>query len=460
VRFGTIIVLSFAAAWGASSELASGEFTSYDSIKAVLDEFARSLPAGLGNPNPARWDAWNRKNDQAIRSRLERGDLDSMVNLLLFGTSFTKQPRIAIADLAAQARSGVLRQRVTDLVHGLAAPDGNERLEILRELILKKGFPLDTPHSQEEAGVFVMENLRRVLEEKRTFAARSMEAADSVKGASQDGAAPTLVERSGLFRDRGVSLDTGILATFSIDLALKRLKQRGVIKGPIARVAVIGPGLSFIDKDGPAAFDYFPLQTVQPFALIDSLLQLDLAGNGNLSLTALDISPLVIGHFQHARHQAEKNAGYVIQLPQDAARTWPPDLENYWRNLGARVGTEVKPLPAPQVFPGLRTRAIQIRPEVILECQAAGLDMVAQRLSLPPQERYDLVVATNVFLYYDRFQQALALQNVASMMKPGGLLLSNDALPVLPSSGMHLEGITAISDGGAGRDAVAAYRKQ
>ena len=133
MRLGAIILLSFAAARGASPE-----FASYDSIKSVLDGFAGSLPAGLANPNPSKWNAWNRKNDQAIRSRLERGDLDTLINLLLFGTSFTKQPRIAIPDLAERARSGVLRQRVTDLVHGLAAPDGNERLAILREVVLKR----------------------------------------------------------------------------------------------------------------------------------------------------------------------------------------------------------------------------------------------------------------------------------------------------------------------------------
>jgi hypothetical protein len=45
-------------------------------------------------------------------------------------------------------------------------------------------------------------------------------------------------------------------------------------------------------------------------------------------------------------------------------------------------------------------------------------------------------------------------------MKPGGVLLSNDELPMRPASGMNLLGITAISHGGSGRDAIAAYRKQ
>jgi hypothetical protein len=441
---------------------ANPEFTPYNSVQAILDAFAGHLPADLAKPDPEKWSAWNRGNDRAIRTRLERGSLDSMVNLLLYGSSFTRQPRIGIADLAEQARSGVLNSRVQDLVRGLAAPGHNERLSVLREVVLRNGIDLDSPDGQVKAGVFVLENLKRVLEEKRTFATRSAQALHAAKNTVPAGTAGSIfAERSALFRDRGVSLDTGILADFSIDLALRRLKERGVLKPDrVTRVAVIGPGLDFTDKNELDAFDYFPPQTVQPFALINSLLQLNLAGTGNLSLSALDISPLVLGHLQRARQQAEKQRGYVIQLPQDAGRSWAPVLEDYWRDLGDRTGIEVKPLTPPGGLAGLRTRAVQIRPAVVLECHPVNLDIVAQRLDLAPEERYDLVIATNIFLYYDAFQQSLGLQNVASMMKPGAVLLSNDKLPVLPASGVGLIGVTAISDGGPGRDAVAAYRKQ
>jgi hypothetical protein len=79
---------------------------------------------------------------------------------------------------------------------------------------------------------------------------------------------------------------------------------------------------------------------------------------------------------------------------------------------------------------------------------------------LNAEERFDLIVATNIFVYYDAFQQALAMQNVSAMLRPAGILLANDELPVLPASGMELAGGTSISDGSAGRDAVVAYRKK
>jgi len=433
---------------------AEAVFTSYAEAKPVLAWLARELPPELAAPNQSKWDAWNRKNDRAIRTRLETGDLDSLVNLLLFGTSFTGQPRIRIEDMGAQARNGVLNARVADLVHGLAVPRGNERLAILRDLVLAKGVQFDSPEQRKQAGVFILQNLTRVLEEKRRFAERSTAAAAK----SPDSTERILAERSGLFRDRGVSLDTGILADYSVDLALQRVKQQGGL-GRVSRVAVIGPGLTFIDKDEAAAFDYFPPQTVQPFAALDSLLRLDLAGR-DVSLTVLDISPLVLQHLQRARQQASKSIGYTIQLPQDAARSWPADLEDYWRRLGDRVGSAVEPIAVPATFSGLKTRAFTVTPEMVLRCQAANFDMVAQRMKIPTGERFDLVVATNVFLYYDRFQQALAIENVAPMMKPGGLLLANDELPESPESGVHRSGVSAVTDGRAGRDAMAFYRKQ
>jgi chemotaxis methyl-accepting protein methylase len=49
------------------------------------------------------------------------------------------------------------------------------------------------------------------------------------------------------------------------------------------------------------------------------------------------------------------------------------------------------------------------------------------------EQAFDLVVATNVFIYYDVFEQALALSNVDAMLKPGGFLLANFSAPNLTS---------------------------
>ena len=253
------------------------------------------------------------------------------------------------------------------------------------------------------------------------------------------------------------SLDTSILPDFSLDQTLRDLKTRGVLReGQVARVAVIGPGLDFIDKNEQSGYDYYPQQTVQPFALYDSLQVLGLAKPGGLALSILDISPRVLDHLQHARERAGRNAPYVIQLPRDVARPWPPELIAYWHSLGDRVGTAITPIRPPALFQGLETRAVQIRPDVVLATHPVDLNIVLERLNLAPEARFDLIVGTNIFLYYDPFEQVLALENAGAMLKPGGLLLTNDKLPELPGGTMRQAGTTVVSTG----DAVGWYRRQ
>jgi hypothetical protein len=55
-----------------------------------------------------------------------------------------------------------------------------------------------------------------------------------------------------------------------------------------------------------------------------------------------------------------------------------------------------------------------------------------------------LIIGTNIFLYYGAFEQSLARANVASMLKPGGYLLSNDKLPDTVPSGLDQVMVTDI----------------
>ncbi len=432
-------------------------FTSYASAKPILDESTDLLPAELRNPNAAKWNAWSERQDKAIRARLRQGDLDSMVNLLLYGTSFTKQPRIKVEGLTEDSRAGILRARVDDLAAGLRSPGNSERLTFLNGLLRSQGID---PSAPGETGVFIYNNLQRVLQEMGSLAKRDEEA----KRLAQPDIDPSAIFtwRAGLLRDRGVSLDTSIFPNFSIEQALRDLQARGVLRaGQVARVAVIGPGLDFSDKNEEASYDYYPQQTLQPFALYDSLLRLGLGKANAVSMTILDISSRVIDHIQRARERATNNTGYVIQLPRELAHPWPADLTAYWRSLGDRVGAEVAPIRPPEIFSsrgqGVETRAVRIRPEVVLNCQPMDLNIVLERIHLAEADRFDLMVATNVFIYYDAFERSLALENAGAMLKPGGLLLTNDRLPEVPGGSMRQAGITDVL---YNRDSVGWYRKR
>src|SRR5580704_11369594 len=308
-------------------------FTSWANAKPVLDQPGDLLPAELRNPNEATWSAWSQRQDKAIRARLQQGDLDSMVNLLLYGTSFTKQPRIKVEAFAEASRAGILRARVADLVAGLRSPGNNERLTFLNGLLRSQGID---PRSPGETGVFIYNNVLRVIQEMGTLAKRAEEARRLTRPDAVPDPAAIFNWRPGLFRDRGVSLDTNIFPDFSIEQALRDLKNRGVLReGQVARVAVIGPGLDVIDKNERSSYDYYPQQTLQPFALYDSLVRLGLARAGGVSMSIFDISSRVIDHVQRARELARLNArmpntGYVIQLPREVGRPWPAALIAYW----------------------------------------------------------------------------------------------------------------------------------
>ncbi|MBV8845817.1 MAG: hypothetical protein JO307_23660 [Bryobacterales bacterium] len=427
---------------------AGAVFTPYSAAKPVLDSYRDRLPEQLRNPNEAKWAAWTRAEDKSIRARLHQGELDSLANFVLFGASFTKQPRIKIDALSEANKSGLVQARIDDLVSGLRNPGENERLIFIRDLLRRDGID---PASA-EAGKFIYSTLARNLQERRTLSERAAQA----KPAS-------ILDRASVFYDRGLSLDTSILPDFSIDRTLADLKQRGILReGQVGRVAVIGPGLDFIDKNDESAFDYYPPQTLQPFAVYDSLLRLGLAQPG-LSLSILDISPRVIDHIQRARERARKNVGYEIQLPHDVSRAWSPDLSGYWSSFGEHVGGAVKPARPPGIFSGLQTRAVRVRPDVVLSCEPADVNIVLQRLNLPASQRFDLIIATNIFVYYDPFEQALGLQNAGAMLRPGGLLLTNDKLPEIPSGVMRQAGVTVVSFDDrdpAARDAVGWYQRK
>src|SRR5258705_12939677 len=80
----------------------------YVDAKPILDTLREGLlPADLRVMTRAEresaWPGWVSRHDSTIRARLERGDEESVVNFLLFGTTFTKLARATERDLAQLA---------------------------------------------------------------------------------------------------------------------------------------------------------------------------------------------------------------------------------------------------------------------------------------------------------------------------------------------------------------------
>jgi len=401
--------------------------------RRVLDEFSGELPEGLRRAAIAEapWREWALAHDRQIRSRLKRGDADSIVNLVLFGNSFTSQPRPEEASGSDQAAAAPTMARLRDFAAAVSHPGRNERLQFAAQWLKENGAD---PASGNRVIAVVVENIRRVLSEQREYS-------QQIEAARQKDAASLFTEKSSLYRDRGLSLDTSFRPNYAIEKTLADLKSAGLLR-KARRSAVIGPGLDFTNKN--SAYDFYPPQTLQPFALVDSLLRLGLADSPGPSLGIFDLSGRVLSHVRQAIAQARAGSGYTLQLALDEDTAWLPGTVEYWREACTEIGEGVAALAPPRGV-SAQMRAVRVRPGVVGLLEPSDLDIVIERLVLPEARRFDLIVATNILVYYSPFEKALALANVAAMLRAGGLLLSNDVLPEVKGIPIRPAGATSVA---------------
>ena len=437
-------------------------FITYSEATSILERLAPDVAAAYAaRPEAERhpgWLEWVSRRDAGIRSRLHQGDEDSLINLLLFGTSFTTLPR-ALNDSAGlggpQRAAAVVNGRLADLVKGIAAPGANERLQFARALVERRGIDPADAAGREQVRSYLVALMTRTSGEVETYV-RALDTARS-QGRGE------LAARSTLYRARGLSSDTSVRPDYAIDRTLDALRAKGLLQaGSVRRVAVIGPGLDFTDK--AEGHDFYPQQTTQPFSAIDSLLRLRLADPDRLTVTTIDVSPRVNGHLRAAQRRAADGVGYVLVLPRERDGGWAPDLIRFWKAAGSRIADQARPTPErPGGVPsGVDVRAVRVRPDVVASLRVRDVNVVVERLDpLPDGERFDVVIATNVLVYYDVLEQSLALANIASMLRPGGFLLSNNVLVELPTTPIRSIGHTdaIYSDRPDDRDQIVWYQR-
>jgi hypothetical protein len=379
----------------------------------------------------AAWPEWVRLRDSEIRSRVSQGDEDSLVNLWLFGTSFTARPPARPRDVSLHGDGATLAQiaegRLNDLFDALSMPGANDRLRWARQFFTDRGLNPATTRGRTGIRELLTVVGKRMTSENVEYS-RALEATNPAVDPLE-----WMLPYASLYSGRGLSSDTSILSSFAVDATLEGLSKSGLIgPGSVRRVALVGPGLDFINKaDG---HDFYPEQTIQPFALADSLIRAGLARAGDLSVTTFDVSARVNQHLIAARERARKGVGYVVQFPLSDAERWSQELDRYWQKAGDRIGEAVAASVPPRTAGVVKVRAVRVRPDVVMSIEPRDLNIVLERLEpLRDDERFDLVVATNVFVYYDAFEQTLAMTNTARMLRPGGSLLSNQAIrPIAP----------------------------
>jgi len=432
LALAAISVTLQSAAW-AQDERA--QFMGFDTARPILKAMSASLPEGLreGDLDAAHWAEWLKKADASVRHRLEAGEEDTLTNLLRFGVTFTREYRIDDEYFARYGESTLVdsfaEHRAHDLIQALAVPGTHRGFLEMRALLQRKGFPLRTAADRAAAQRYLLKNMARMHKE-------FLQARERAKS-----------DRSQMFQDRGISLDSNLWPDYDLDVQFRQMAAKGMLRpGSLRKVAIVGPGLDFVNKQ--EGVDFYPPQTLQPFAVLDSLLRQGLADAGAIEIHTMDISSLVNAHILTARTSAAQGRPYTVQLPWFSGGRWSADFRgkfvDYWRGWGSRIGEPVAPIEVPQAAAGIETRAVRIRPAMVGRVKPVDMNIVYQVLPLAPGERFDLIVGTNIFLYYGAFEQTLARSNMAAMLKAGGYLLSNDKLAEGTESGLDLAMTTAI----------------
>jgi hypothetical protein len=427
-------------------------YMSFEEAKLTLEQYRQSKLPGSEIATEGEWNEWIRQQDSEVRSRIARGVEDSISNFVLYGTSFTKLSRFRGSDDAiysAGQLTPAAKARIRALALALRGPERGERLEFVRHFFDKKGI------GARQFEQVLAANLVRFVQEQHSYQEK-LEAA----GKSDD-AGEVMAVRGTLYEKRGLSVDTSMLPNFAIEETLRAMVKKGALKlASIRRIAILGPGLDFTDKrDG---YDFYPLQTIQPFAVLETVKRLNLSEPGTVQVVTMDLNAAVNAHVAQIAARALKGQNYTIQLPRDTNAAWSDAAVGYWKEFGSVLGAPVKPLPVPDALPGIESRALAIRAGYAASITPIDLNIVAQTSDSPKGQSFDLIVATNILVYYDVFQQALAMSNIAGLLSPNGIFVANNALPAAHDHRLKYLGrknVVFAKDGSYGDDVVV-YQRQ
>ncbi len=229
-----------------------------------------------------------------------------------------------------------------------------------------------------------------------------------------------VVQIAKLYESRPHSSDTQIEAGYGVYLGLGTLHALEPTLR-IQRALVVGPGLDLAPRT--ELIDAVDPQSYQPLALADALLALTLAAEGDLRVYSVDVNPRVVGALK-AVARAPLTLHVFTGIAETADQPFRSEYRAYVRDLGRAIGD---PTAAPRIVAADRhyQHSIAVRASIARAMSAERLNIVTERLV--DEAPFDVAVPTNVLTYFDDRQLALALANIAAMLRPGGYLLHNES---------------------------------
>ena len=354
------------------------------------------VPAALQQYLPAdNFGALVRWIDRDTAQRERLGEEEHLAYFILQSGVFTKRPKIEPAISA--------RQFVENLSSAAPPPDVRARMEDF--LVALRRPTVDERLSYWKSHLGVERRSLAVLDAAYTSAMRFLYQKEFL---ASDG---------NLYQRRGHSVDTQVEANYAVSTALAVIRELDPA-ARLERVLIVGPGLDFAPRTGLR--DELPPQSYQPYLTADSLLRWKLADPGRLAIQCVDISPQVVD-FIEGFARREKPALKMLAGGGD------PDYQEYFREAGRRIGVTEE-----QTW----GRTILLRKELAARVRAERLNILTERYD--PSPAFDLVIATNVLVYFSPTELALALANIHSMMRPGGYFVHNELRPEVEAIGKML----------------------
>jgi CheR methyltransferase, SAM binding domain len=396
----------------------------------------------------ASFPAFRADLDRRTHERVRESDLDALIYYALQSTSFTKlspiEPALSakayVQSLDAVSRARFLqgegpppieriprtvRARLASLTAAFSTPAPSGRLAYFRDTAR-------TLTGGEDPGP----SLTTLLLPEYARSMRFLYQKEFAPPQDPDPAARI----AALYRTRGLSTDTTIEAGYLVHLGLATLKASQPTRR-IQRVLIVGPGLDLSPRTG--LLEAGPPESYQPYAVADSLVGLNFSRLDQLQVIGADVNPRVVEHLARA-NSANVSLTLLSGVGDSDSLSLQDDFRRYFQDLGRSIGSAAT-LPAqlpsspgpelpsarvsrPRGYHGHLRKSIAVRPEASRVVDGAALNVVTERLADGP---YDLVIATNIFPYFDDVSLAMALTNIAAMLAPGGVLLHNEPRPLL-----------------------------
>ena len=345
----------------------------------------RALLAAEGIEEAA-FPEWLVRAGRSAKLRMEEGERDHLIYYLLQSAAFSTRPRV---EPALSAREFSESGRIPDVVAArmadfLANPRGGRHAYLLTLL---------PPDGGKE---FLEREYRRAMRflHQKEFESRRWEGNER-----RDFVAS-------LYQTRGHSTDTKPEANFAVHTGLEVLRKLEA-ELAIERVLIIGPGQDFAPRT--QLRDQGEAQSYQPYAVADSLLALGFSPGSVPRIDCADINPRVVDFIN----------SFGRRLPPRLFVRWGkagPDYEQYFQDLGKAAGTVRVIRPGEKEF--------TVRSDAAKSVTARLWNVLTE---LPRSSvQYDLVIATNVLLYFSRQELLLAMNNVRRLLRPGGYFLHNE----------------------------------